>query len=91
MNADDLRAVAADIRKKASTSEASADPWYDAQTLAEIDLLCAEDAEHIAAWRPSVALVVADWLSVEAAICDVSGYTPRPVAEALVKAWRGGP
>ncbi len=100
MNADDLRACATDIRKKASTYQASADAWYEEDFLAEIEDLCAEDADHIAAWHPAVALAVADWLDREAAICEAlaPNFFPNSSGEAIeptistqefVKAWRG--
>jgi hypothetical protein len=37
-----------------------------------------EDAEHIASWGPSVALVVADWLDAEADEQEVLGSPDEP-------------
>ena len=94
MNADDLRAVAADIREKADAADP--DGW-DAYSI----ILCymGPDADHIAAWRPAVAFAIADWLDGEAeyhtgrwARATTGSPLTRDVSDvavAFVKAWRG--
>lgn len=97
MNADDLRAVAAEIREKANVATPS--PWWQegheiwASRDSSLFVIGNSvrnpddpDLPHIAAWHPAVALAVADWLEAEAK----HRFYLLPIETiAFVKAWRG--
>lgn len=101
MNADDLRAVAADIRQKASA--ATPGPWLadGAGGVGSFhpglprgqrgitDDTWSWDAQHIAAWHPTVALAVAAMLDRDADAWDVYEQPDIDPSLAFVKAWRG--
>lgn len=99
MNADELRAVAAEIRAKAKA--ATPGPWiqdewsvieagYESE-VAHLDghfRVADKNGPHIVAWHPTVALAVADWLDAEAARSE-HPFGPTGEAIAFVKVWRG--
>jgi len=96
MNADDLRAVAAEIRgkaKRATNRRTWVADGYDVfheptgDRLAEFTY--PGDAGHFVAWNPAVALAVADWL--DAVANNYGDATIDRRAEAFVKAWRAEP
>lgn len=96
MNADDLRAVAREIREKAEPMLRGA-PWRDDRGRVATSkgfVLTGHSgmlaSAHIAAWHPGVALAVAEWLDLLGSQeeCD---WSPEMWARgvAFVQAWRG--
>ena len=84
MNADELRAVAKEIREKADAIN-NKHLWHRLIGSMTDDHYLASDIAHIAAWRPEVALAVADWLDSELN----HPFGPPEHAIAFCKAWRG--
>lgn len=76
-----LRRAAALMRERAE--QVWPEPWHAAEFVGD-------DIQHFAAWRPSVALALADWLDDVAEGCEHNGRCAAFGAERIARAYLGG-